>query len=178
MSNSDLIQNPFCGRTDGVKYSGNDYSEKNYANCVIAKKVNSLSKDDDSVFDVVETIEITDIVDRQDYINQYKDDVGILNILKKVARTGDMSLLNQCKAGIGVDLTDMPEDFLQAKALYDEALSAYDQLPDSIKNGMTAQEFAEITAEKLDGNIKSYVESLKQKEETTVASDVPVEGGK
>ena len=176
MANSVVIQNPFLGRTDGVKWQGNNYAVKDYANCVIAKKVNKLSKDDDSVFDVVEEIEITDIVDRQDYINQYQDEVGILNILKKVARTGDMSLLNQCKTGQGVDLTDMPEDFLQAKALYDEALAAYDQLPDKIKAGMTAEEFVNVTAEKLGGNIKDYVASLNNKESDS-GSPVQEEGG-
>lgn len=180
MANSVIIQNPFCGRTDGVKFQGHDYSEKNYANCVIAKKVNSLSKDDDSVFDVIETIEITDVVDRQDYINQYRDEVGILNILKKVARTGDMGLLNQCKTGQGVDLSNMPEDFLQAKEMYEQALAAYEQLPESIRGNMTAEEFVGITAEKLDGNIKAYVDSLNKKEEkpATEPAAAPVsEGG-
>lgn len=176
MANSVVVQNPFLGRTDGVKWSGNSYEEKNYAKCAIAKVVNSLSKDDDTAFDVVEIIKITDIVDRQDFINQYKDDVGILNILKKVARSGDESLLNQCTPGYA-DLTNMPEDFLQAKALYDQALAAYDQLPDTIKNGMTAQEFAELTAEKLDGNVKSYVESLNKKEDSSEPSPAPVEEG-
>lgn len=164
---NNILNNPFCGRTDGVTWKGNNYAEKNYANCTIAKKVNKLSKDDDSVFDVVEVIEINDIVDRQDYINQYKDDVGILNVLKKVARSGDTSLINQINGGTGIDLTDMPEDFLQAKALYDQALIAYDQLPAEIKSGLTAEQFINIAAEKLDGNIKDYVQSLKKIDDKT-----------
>lgn len=50
-------------------------------------------KDVDFVLDK-KVVEISR-VDRQEYIESFADDVGILNIMKKVALTGDTSLLNQ-----------------------------------------------------------------------------------
>lgn len=171
-----IICNPFLGRTDGVKWNGNVYAEKDYAQCTIVQRVNHLSKDDDTAFDVIQDINITDIVDRQDYINSFADDVGILNILKKVVRSGDTALLKQCEPGY-IDMTNMPGDFLEAKAMYDSAMNAYEQLPEEIKQGMTAQEFAKITAENLDKSLKQYVDGLTPKAEVN-KTEVKDVGGK
>lgn len=45
-------------------------------------------------------------VNRQEYIDSFKDDVGILNIMRKVEQTGDVTLLNQrVRSEVPVDET-------------------------------------------------------------------------
>ena len=46
-------------------------------------------------FLVEEVVVEDERVNRADYINSFREDVGIANILKKVALSGDVSLLNQ-----------------------------------------------------------------------------------
>lgn len=171
--------NPFCGRTDGVRFGPNDYKIKDYAKCNIVQKVNHLDKSDDTVFDVVTEINITDIVSLDDYINSFRDDVGVINILKKVSRTGDLSLLKQCDPGY-VDMTNMPEDFIQAKAMYDQAIASYNMLPVEIRGNMPFEEFIKLSADDLNARVESYVSSLNPaKPADKIPTDTPpAEGDK
>lgn len=156
-----VIENPFRGRTDGVKYEGQKFDKVDYAKCTIVQRVNRLSKSDDTAFDVITDIQINDIVPLQDYINQFAEDVGILNVLKKVVKTGDVGLINQCEPGY-FDLTNMPEDFLEARKMYDAAMSAYDKLPDDLKNGLSAEQFANLTSDNLQKSLDDYIAKVTQ----------------
>lgn len=51
--------------------------------------------DGDDEFVIEQVVEVTQKINRQEYIDSFKDDVGILNIIKKVELTGDITLLNQ-----------------------------------------------------------------------------------
>lgn len=60
---------------------------------------------------------------RKDYINSFRDDVGILNILKKVQLSGDVTLLNQ-RPSQGenlVDISNYPDNFADAMNILDKA---------------------------------------------------------
>ena len=60
--------------------------------------------DGEDDFVIEQVVEVTEKIDRQQYIDSFKDDVGILNILKKVELTGDVTLLNQrTRATVDVD---------------------------------------------------------------------------
>lgn len=63
-----------------------------------------------------------------DKIQSYKDECDIYSILKRVAATGDTSLLNQ-RQGVYADIADVPKDYHQAVKLaksQDELLSRID----------------------------------------------------
>lgn len=55
-------------------------------------------------------------VNRKDYIESYANDVGIINIMRKVQLTGDATLLDQVK-GQYADITGYPENYAQAQAM-------------------------------------------------------------
>lgn len=60
-------------------------------------------------------IEKTGEYDFVEYVQSFKDETGLANILKLVARTGDTSLLNK-KEGQYLDLSSMPTDELDISA--------------------------------------------------------------
>lgn len=154
-----VINNPFMGRTDGLVFVAKDYKEDDFAVVKLGKKVNQLS-DDVYDFDVVDIVEITDVVKRQDYIAQYADDVGILNILKKVAKTGDTGLLNQCQPATGVDLTNMPDNWLDAAALKEKAMASYNKLPEELRKDISVEDFMALSMDAVGEKIDAYVASL------------------
>ena len=53
--------------------------------------------------------------DIQDYIQSFYEDCDLYHLLAKVARTGDMSLLNQ-KQGVYADISNMPDNIHDAQA--------------------------------------------------------------
>lgn len=103
--------------------------------------------DDDVV--VVDDLVAVAKYNRDEYINSFRDDVGIHNILAKIARTGDMSLLNQ---HIGLngenDLTGAPEDYMDAVKAVNDAKAAYDSLPDGLK-ALGVEKLVSMNAEEI-----------------------------
>lgn len=113
--------------------------------------------DDFEVIDVEEEVK-TNIVE---FINSFEDQVGIDNILKRVALSGDTSLLNE-KEALYADLTpyeDTAEAFKKAQALNE----LYDSIDPELRNGAGIKEFIEnLTEEK----IQAYLDKkLKEREE-------------
>lgn len=111
----------------------------------------------DTDFVVVPTVVETARYNRTDYINSFRDDVGILNILKKVQLSGDATLLNQRIAqGEGlVDISNMPDNFTDAMNVLDKAQDTAKASGISVENAgvMTQADFEayidKIVAEKL-----------------------------
>ena len=157
-----VINNPFMGRTDGLVFPSKDYKEDDFAIVKVGKKTNQLS-DDPHDFDVVDVVEITDVVKREDYINQFADDVGILNILKKVAKTGDTSLLKQAEPGFGVDLTNMPDNWVDAAALKEKAMASYNKLPEALRKDMSVEDFMALSMDAVGEKIDAYIAGLNDK---------------
>lgn len=60
----------------------------------IIQKVKKLGEKDTD-FVIINTVEETNRINRQEYINSFRQDVGILNIIEKVRLSGDVTLLNQ-----------------------------------------------------------------------------------
>lgn len=114
-------------------------------------------------------------IDIQKYIDSFADEVGIQNILKKVAMTGDKSYLNQTGREPLVesgqepvqDYTGVPESKTAAFNAVAEGVRAYDALPAEIKGKMSFAQFAEGFGQAdFDAYINKVKEAYTPKEES------------
>lgn len=157
MNDNKVINNPFIGRNDSLVYPGNDYSEKDLAFAVEVEKVKKTGEGDED-FVILKDLKVDKVVNRQDYVNQFKDDVGILNVLKRVAKTGDDSLINERPVATGfMDLTNMPSDIISAAEKIDHANELYEKLPDAIKAKLSKDDLIKINNLELANSINNYI---------------------
>lgn len=63
---------------------------------------------------------------------QFAEATDLGKLLEKVMLTGDPSYLNQRK-GIYADISEMPDNLIEAKRMYDRAEKAYNELPEETK---------------------------------------------
>ena len=132
--------------------------EKDIVSYVRTNKLRKASIDekgnlDEDDFLVEEVVVEKERVNRDDYINSFREDVGIANILKKVALSGDVSLLNQvkrvpqplCDDGKEaiVDITPLQEGEEKVAAMGDNMRKTYSALPEQLKAGRTLEQFLE-----------------------------------
>lgn len=89
----------------------------------------------------------------QDYIASFADDVGIQNILKKLALSGDKSLLNQTgrepmneNGGLEPiqDYSNVPGNKTEAFEQVARGVAAFDTLPEDLKGKLSLTQFAEL----------------------------------
>lgn len=113
-------------------------------------------------------------IKRQDYINSFRDDVGILNILAKVQATGDATLLDQKKGGSYIDISTLPDNVDDANKAIAVGVAAFDGLPEEIKKKMSMAEFVDkFGQEEFDALIAAKaVELAAKKKESEVNADV------
>ena len=76
-------------------------------------------------------------------INAQADQVGVYNLMKRVALTGDDSLMPEPmpKTGVTSDYTNVPDNLLDADLLAKQRKAEFDALPDSIKKGRSFEQF-------------------------------------
>ena len=106
---------------------------------------------------------------QQELIASYSDDVGIQNILKKLAISGDKSILNQtgreplCPNG-GLepiqDFSEVPSSKAEAFNIVAAGVAAYDNLPSDIKGKMSLEQFVHDFGQE---QLNAYIESVKAK---------------
>lgn len=116
-------------------------------------------------FVTVEKVRIKQKVNRADYIASFADDVGIKNILKKLALSGDYSLLNQIhrealpleegNREIVQDVTVLQEEN-GASNLGDLAQQLYRALPPELVAGRSFANFCDTVTQ---AEIDAYVAS-------------------
>lgn len=106
-------------------------------------------------------------VDMQEYVNSFREDVGIANILKKVALSGDVSMLNQVeRTALPLD-EDGKEMIQDVTALQngDETLAkigdnmkkGYEELPEDLKAGRSLEKFLEtVSKEEIAAFVAKY----------------------
>lgn len=126
----------------------------------------------DTDFTLRTEVEECSRVDRQKYIDSYEVDVGILNILEKVRRTGDVSLLHQVsspdipsheKDSLGrpvqdiVDITKYQVDKIDALNSFKVGAKSFEDLPDDLKKKMSMKEVANMS----DEDIQRYLDSVR-----------------
>lgn len=110
-------------------------------------------------------------VNRQDFIQSFADDVGILNILQKVAKTGDVSLLNQVEIGkTDVDLSKMPSSIGAAHLMAKNSDKIYSKVPKDLKVNKTKEDFVnsvdnDFINKYLEEKINKIIESKSKKKE-------------
>lgn len=106
-------------------------------------------------------------VNRADYINSHREDVGILNIIKKVQLTGDATLLDQRNVEIGyADITKMPKDKMEAMDAVQEGVAAFDDLPEDIRRKMSLEKFAQQNNSEFDALVDYVVKKVKDAQES------------
>lgn len=101
--------------------------------------------------------------DRQEYINSFRGDVGILNIVAKVGLEGARVQCAWKGSDELVDVSNMPSNIDDAYNTVRDAHKLYASLPDSLKGKMTYEEFIkEFDQKKFDEYIAS--QTLKKEE--------------
>lgn len=105
-----------------------------------------------------------EIEDRQAYIDSFADDAGVYNVLKKYARTGDLSVLNRVE-GEYLDISDLPSDELNPAALQAKAEASVAALGKALGKEITSEELSKMSAEDLNSLIAAAVEARTAKSE-------------
>lgn len=110
-----------------------------------------------------------------EFIHSFSDDIGIQNILQKVAMTGDKSYLNQTgrtplnkDGGLEPvqDFSNVPMSKTDAFNAVAEGVRAYDALPAEVKEKMSFAQFAEgFGQEQFNAYIQKIIEANKPQEE-------------
>lgn len=139
------------------KASWSDETDNEIVEHLIVKKGVPIGEDGE--VSVVEDYIETKRYNRQEYINSFRDDVGILNILKKV----NAGLLNPAtiacsfdtKAPIN-DISNIPTDVGDAINLVDQAHKLYAKLPVELRAGLDFNTFCQTFDQaKFDAYIKA-----------------------
>lgn len=120
-------------------------------------------------FIVEEKVVETERINRQDYINSFREDVGIENILKKVALSGDTTLLNRVKRDplplaadgkeIIQDITPLQEGIDNVGAIGDNMRKTFAALPKDLVADRSLEDFLKgCTQEEIYNFAKNYVD--------------------
>lgn len=148
-----------------------EYVEKEFVKVTDDSKKGELGDDG---FIITKKVVEASRTDRQAYIDSFADDVGILNIMKKVALSGDESLLNQThrvsmpgnsKDALGravediVDVTKYQVDQVDALESYKVGAAVYNQLDPELKKKMSFEEVAKMS----DTEIDAYLNGIREK---------------
>lgn len=126
----------------------------------LKRKVEVIDKEND-LYDIVEEFIVVDEVDTDKLTKSFAGQTGLESVLKRVAITGDISLLGGASYDSDqiFDATKVPSTLGEVKAAA-EKLSDYDKLPDELKKGRTVEEFiAQFTQADLDSYVKGLVEA-------------------
>ena len=139
------------------------------ANKLVKVNVDEKGNIDEDNFEIEEVSVETERVNRRDYINSFREDVGIENILKKIALSGDVSLANQIKrvpqplADDGkeqvVDITALQDGEEAVAAMGDNMRKAFNELPVELKAGRSLEQFCEgISQAEIDAFVAAQVQ--------------------
>lgn len=117
-------------------------------------------------FVIEKFVEITSNVDAKEYIQSFKDDVGIEAVMRQFGLTGDPAVFEQRKtATLPVDengyepiqdYTGVPANQEEAYAIAATARAAFKNLPPELVNNRSFMEFAEGCT---DQELAAYVEA-------------------
>ena len=130
------------------------------------QKVRKVGEGEDD-YVIEEVCEEVSRVNRQAYIAKDSDQVGVMNILEKVRRSGDLTLLNQTGASIPEGL----QDYTKAPASLGEALkvletggSSFEGLK-AIFGDISFADLASMSESQIAEKLQSYVAANTQKKE-------------
>lgn len=147
----------------------------------IKERVVMLSDKDDDFVIKKEVVEVSR-TDRQEFLNSQADDVGIMNIIKKVALSGDQSLLNQTgrvanpvvgKTDDGrdleaiVDVTNYQVDKIDAFESIKKGSSTFKDLDSDLKKNLNLEGVAKLSDEEIVAYVRSRAASQVKKDSST-----------
>lgn len=139
---------------NGVDAPSQDKFDTDYEAITILDKVEKNGEGDND-FVIVKSVQ-KDLTPIRDIIDADAESVGVYNIMKMVARTGDTSLLPVDKGDCNVDLTGAPEDLMQLKQMGVDAENAFNALPSDITEGQDITSFINnMSQEKFDALIQA-----------------------
>lgn len=109
--------------------------ERDFGNCnIVTRKVIdavTMTGEKDTDFVLKKKVVETSKVDLDEYVNSFAEDVGILNVFRKVAATGDTTLINERTRVPGKvdengfeeinDISKVPSDYMDVKKAVDSA---------------------------------------------------------
>lgn len=111
----------------------------------------------------------TSRIKTQDYIDSFKDQVGIENILKRFNLVNDPELFNQvyrpsvpiAEDGKEVvqDYSNLPNSMEEATEIAKKGMAAYKSLPADLVNNRSFMEFAESCSEE---ELNAYIAAIKK----------------
>lgn len=159
------------------KCTKTDYHTEKDVYIIEFQEVEHVKMLSDKDTDFVKTIEVEEVsrTKRQDYIDSFANDVGILNIMKKVALSGDESLINQTNRrslpgneedALGrkvediVDLTSYSDlDRVEALNGFKKGASVYESLDPALKGKKSLEQVAKMSDDDINAYIKSQVDA-------------------
>lgn len=159
----EIYLNPFQGRSDGLAFPGQKFDDVDDKTIVegYEKEIVKKTGEGDEDFIIDKKLVVYRSYSRDKYIQDQSDDVGILNVLKKVALSGtDLTQDNPYAAKPGyVDMTKFPETVAEAEALICDANKKWAAIPDEVKDGMSYDDFIKSgAAQKLYDYYKAEVD--------------------
>lgn len=138
--------------------------ETDYIARKIVKKAKITGYEDEAKTQPIGVMIPTVVIERtpiKELVNSHKDEVGVVNIIKRIAKTGDMSLLEQNKPIYG-DLSKLPQSDAEIKAKALELENIYKSLPADMTKGLTISEFVKTFGSK---ELIDYYKAKNVKEE-------------
>lgn len=156
-----VIKTAFAGLANPPKHTQTDYTvdEDIVGYCDQEYLVSTGEKDTDFVTKT-RVIEF-ERKNRQDYIDSFADDVGVLNVLKKCALSNDESLIKQRPDGVFIDVTNFPKSKEEIYKTVEKGVDAFDKLPDDVKKKMSMEQFVNTFGqEQFDNFINEKVEAI------------------
>ena len=142
---------PFMGRSDGEVFLGQTFKDPKDDVIVDYKEVSEIRKTGEGKHDfvVIKKIIPSSKTNRSDYINSFSSDVGIMNVLKKVLVGGE-TIDDVVKSGRFrskqnglVDLSNLPDNIVDAYKSVEKGVQAFDELPEKVKKKQSFAAFAE-----------------------------------
>lgn len=167
---AEKVTNAFTLRTSPEGQKGFD---KEYIDFVPKQVVKKTGEGEDDFVLVTKHVEKKRNIDA--LINSQEKEVGIYNLLDRVAKTGDETLLpkpHDDKNGVLTDLTGYPKDLMEAHQVANAGADAYSKLPKELTKGRSLEEFAKtINDEEATAFIKALISSKYAKKQNGERKD-------
>lgn len=136
--------------------------EKYYITKEVKKVVKKVGEGEEDFVVVDKIIEHKDLI--KGVIDSHASEVGVYNLIERVIRTGDASLLDA--AGVKtdvdgvIDITKAPTEMADVLHFAELMNNAYNSLPEEVKKGRTLQEFAKASSATTSEDFAAWVASL------------------
>ena len=140
----------------------------------VVKKV-KMTGEKDTDFIIEEEVVEVDRINRQDFLDEQSNDVGILNIIEKVRLSGDETLYNQThrvsmpgvdKDSLGrsvedvVDVTQYQKGTVESLEAYKKGVQSYNELDPKLKGKNKLEGVAKLSNEQIDKYIQARVDEI------------------